>query len=107
VASQGIDKNLANRARRTYALHNANASGPSGTPAVGSVCLTHAGSGLADTVDHYPAHAAAHASLRDRVVGLMDRPPWWWRTEVLALMATALSAAVTTTYLVRLLTPYL
>ena len=35
------------------------------------------------------------------------QPPWWWRTEVLALVATALSAAVTTTYLVRLLTPYL
>jgi hypothetical protein len=35
------------------------------------------------------------------------QPPWWWRTEVLALMATALSVAVTTTYLVRLLTPYL
>jgi hypothetical protein len=35
------------------------------------------------------------------------QPPWWWRTEVLALMATALSAAVTATYLMRLLTPYL
>ena len=35
------------------------------------------------------------------------QPPWWWRTEVLAVMATALSAAVTATYLARLLTPYL
>ncbi len=32
------------------------------------------------------------------------RPPWWWRTEVLARMAIALSAAVTATYFTHLLT---
>ena len=52
---------------------NASASGISCTPAVGSALLAHAGSGLADTVDHDPARAAAHTNLRDRVVGLMNR----------------------------------
>jgi hypothetical protein len=54
-------------------LHNASASGPSGTPAVGSARLTHTGSGLANTVNHYPANATAHAGLRDHVVRLMNR----------------------------------
>jgi hypothetical protein len=31
-----------------------------------------AGSGLADTVDHYPAHATTHTGLRDHAVGLMN-----------------------------------
>ena len=54
-------------------LLNANASGISYTPAVGPALLAHAGSGLADTVNHYPARAAAHTGLRDRTVRLMQR----------------------------------
>jgi hypothetical protein len=54
-------------------LLNANASGISYTPAVGSARLAHAGSGLADTVNHYPARAAAHTGLRDRTARLMQR----------------------------------
>ena len=42
--------------RRSVIL-NASASGISCTPAVGSALLAHAGSGLADTVDHYSAYA--------------------------------------------------
>jgi len=42
--------------RRSLPL-NASMSGISCTPAVGSARLAHAGSGLADTVDHYPAYA--------------------------------------------------
>ena len=34
-------------------LLNANASGISSTPAVGPTLLAHAGTGLADTVNHY------------------------------------------------------
>jgi hypothetical protein len=54
-------------------LPNANASGISCTPAHGSALLAHSGSGLADTVNHYPARATAHAGLRDHAVGLMNR----------------------------------
>jgi hypothetical protein len=51
---------------------NANASGISCTPAVGPALLAHAGSGLADTVNHYPAGATAHTGLRDHAVGLIS-----------------------------------
>jgi hypothetical protein len=53
-------------------LLNASASGNPCTPAIGSARLTHAGSGLADAVNHYPAHATAHAGLCDQPVGLMN-----------------------------------
>ena len=52
---------------------NANASVISSTPAHGSALLAHTGSGLADTVNHYPARATAHADLRDHVVRLSKR----------------------------------
>jgi hypothetical protein len=61
------------RCGRFQCLHNANASGISGTPAVGSAFLAHASSGLADTVNHHHAHATAHAGLRDHVVWLSKR----------------------------------
>jgi hypothetical protein len=51
-------------------LPDASVSGISCTPAVGPALLAHAGSGLADTVDHYPAHATAHTGLRDHTVRL-------------------------------------
>src|SRR6516164_4715996 len=54
-------------------LLNANASGVSCAPAHGSPLLAHASSGLADTVDHYPAHATAHTRLRNCAVRLMHR----------------------------------
>ena len=54
-------------------LHNANASGVSCAPAHGSALLAHAGSGLADTVDHYPAHATTHTGFRNCAVRLMHR----------------------------------
>ena len=54
-------------------LHNASASGISGAPAVGSALLAHGGSGLADTVNHHPARAAAHTGLRDHVIRLSKR----------------------------------
>jgi hypothetical protein len=54
-------------------LHKASASGISGTPAVGSALLAHGGSGLADTVNHHPARAAAHTGLRDHVIRLSKR----------------------------------
>jgi hypothetical protein len=57
---------------RRDCLPNASASGISCTPAVGSALLAHAGSGLADTVDHYPTCATAHTGFRDRTVGLMQ-----------------------------------
>src|SRR6516165_9873728 len=59
--------------QRRSVLLNANASGVSCAPAHGSALLAHAGSGLADTVDHYPAHATAHTRLRDCAVPLMHR----------------------------------
>ena len=59
------------RQRRSELL-NANASGISCTPAVSSALLAHSGSRLADTVNHYPAHATAHSGLRDHAVGLMS-----------------------------------
>ena len=48
--------------QRRSVILNASASGISCTPAVGSALLAHAGSGLADTVDHYPARVGATAS---------------------------------------------
>ena len=51
----------------------ASASRISCTPAVGSAILAHGGSGLADTVDHYPAHATALTNLHDHVIGLNKR----------------------------------
>jgi hypothetical protein len=54
------------------ALLNASASGISCTPAVGPARLAHTGSGLADTVNHYPARATAHTGLRDHAVGLIS-----------------------------------
>jgi hypothetical protein len=59
--------------QRRSVILNASASGISCTPAVGSALLAHAGSGLADTVNHHPAGATAHTSLRDRTVRLMQR----------------------------------
>jgi hypothetical protein len=59
--------------QRRSVLLNANASSISYTPAVGSALLAHAGSGLADTVNHYPARATAHTDLRDRIVRLMQQ----------------------------------
>jgi hypothetical protein len=59
--------------QRRSVILNASASGISCTPAVGSALLAHAGSGLADTVDHHPARATAHTSLCDRTVRLMQR----------------------------------
>ena len=59
--------------RQRSVLLNASASGISCTPAVGSALLAHAGSGLADTVDHYPARPTAHTGLHDHVVRLMNR----------------------------------
>jgi hypothetical protein len=58
--------------KRRAVLMNANASGISCTPAVGPALLAHAGSGLADTVNHYPAGATAHTGLRDHAVGLIS-----------------------------------
>ena len=55
------------------ALLNANASGVSYTPSHCSALLAHASSGLADTIDHDPAHATAHTRLRNRAVRLMYR----------------------------------
>src|SRR6516164_514992 len=63
-----LQQNLSSRG-----LSNASASRISCTPAVGSAFLAHGGSGLADTVDHYPAHAAALTDLRDHVVRLSKR----------------------------------
>ena len=60
------------QADRRSVLLNANASGISCTPAVGPALLAHPGSGLADTVNHYPACATAHTGLRDHVVGLIS-----------------------------------
>jgi hypothetical protein len=59
--------------QRRSVLLNANASGILYTPAVGSALLAHAGSGLADTVYHYPARATAHPGLRNHAVGLISR----------------------------------
>ena len=53
-------------------LLNANASGISCTPAVDPTLLAHAGTGLADTVNHYAACAAARTGLRDHAVGLIS-----------------------------------
>ena len=57
----------------TAVLLNANASGISYTPAGRSALLAHAGSGLADTVNHYPARATAHTGLRDHAIRLRKR----------------------------------
>jgi hypothetical protein len=69
ILSQALATSIGNQ---PYLL-NASRSGCSYTPAVGSGRLAHTGSGPADAVYHYPARAAAHTSLRDHVVGLMDR----------------------------------
>jgi hypothetical protein len=58
--------------KRRSVLLNASASGISRTPAVGPALLAQAGSGLADTVYHYPACATAHTGLRDHAVGLIS-----------------------------------
>ena len=55
---------------------NASASGISCTPAVGSALLAHAGSGLADTVNHHPACTTAHTGLRNHAVRLMSWREW-------------------------------
>jgi hypothetical protein len=70
---QPVAPNIAKQLLRRSVLLNASASGISGTPAVGSALLSHSGSGLADTVNHHPAHATAHAGLRDHVVWLVNR----------------------------------
>jgi hypothetical protein len=59
------------RGDRRSVLLNASASRVSCTPAVGSALLAHSSSGLADTVNHYPARATAHAGLGNHAVRLM------------------------------------
>jgi hypothetical protein len=59
--------------RRRSVLLNADAPVPSCASAHGSALLAHASSGLADTINHDPAHAAAHTGLRDHAVRLMNR----------------------------------
>ena len=54
----------------TAVLLNANASMISRTPPGRSALLAHSGSGLADTVNHYPARATAHTGLRDHAIRL-------------------------------------
>src|SRR6516162_1140085 len=58
--------------QRRLVLLNANASGISRTPTVSSALLAHPGSGLADTVNHYPACATPQTGLRDHAVQLMS-----------------------------------
>jgi hypothetical protein len=57
----------------SWRFGDANASLMSCAPAVGSALLAHRGSGLADTIDHYPADATALTDLHDHTIRLRQR----------------------------------